>query len=120
MPEGIVPPPDLFWAALGVFNPGRESTLLGARREGARTELRYASTEGREVHYTVEGERIVQVDLLEGGHAVHRVTLAYSNDQRHPGEANYRNLSARRELRLTTRSIEHVAPFPTDIWFPEP
>jgi hypothetical protein len=119
-PAEAIPPPDLMWAALGVFRPGREATLQGARYLEGGTELRYAAGPGQELRYLVEGERIVRVELYEGGHAVHRMELAPPQQDGYPTEARYRNLSARRELTLTTRSVTHVDAFPPDIWSPIP
>jgi hypothetical protein len=108
------------WVALGVFRPGRESTLLGARRGESEVELRYASTGGQELRYTIVAGRLERAELLRGGRTVHRVTLAPGDSGPFPREATYRNLEAFRQLKLTTRSIENVASFPADIWFPEP
>jgi hypothetical protein len=121
LPDGVVPPPDLLWAALGVFRPGRESVFGGARRrEDGVVELRYQVANGQELRYTVDGERILEAELLEGGRTVHEVTLTPGDTGVYPREATYKNLAAYRELKLTTRSIENVSSFPTDIWFPGP
>jgi hypothetical protein len=83
-------------------------------------ELRYQAADGRELRYTVAGERILEAQVLERGQTVHEVTLAPGETGVYPREATYKNLAAYRELKLTTRSIENVPPFPTDIWFPGP
>jgi hypothetical protein len=119
MPEDVIPPPDLLWAALGVFRPGRESVLSAARRrEDGVVELRYAVAGGQELRYVVSGERILEAALLEDGDAVHEVRLDPGDAGVYPREATYRNLAAYRELKLTTRTIESVPPFPADIWLP--
>jgi hypothetical protein len=113
----VIPPPDLLWAALGVFRPGEGMELSGARRRGDELELRYGDGGDQELRYRIVAERIQGVDLLEGGSTVHSVSIA-PRDDGYPGEATYRNLAAYRELKLTTRSIEHVDSFPSDIWSP--
>lgn len=119
VPEGIIPPPRLLWASLGVFRPGGGAFLLGAegRREEA-VSLRYGFDGGEELRYRIVGDRIVEAELLSGGHAVHQVTLSAEAEDRYPREATYRNLAAFRELRLVRRSVENVEPYPPDIWFP--
>ena len=82
--------------------------------------LRARLANGQELRYTVAGERILEAELLEGGRTVHEVTLTPGDTGVYPREATYKNLAAYRELKLTTRSIENVASFPTDIWFPGP
>jgi hypothetical protein len=121
LPRGVIPPPDLLWAALGVFRPGRESVLAAARRrEDGVVELRYRSANGQELRYLVDGQRILEAELLQNGDVVHEVTLAPGDSVPFPREATYRNLAEYRELKLTTRSIENVDRFPTDIWYPGP
>jgi hypothetical protein len=120
LPEGVIPPPDLLWAALGVFKPGSESTLASARHVGSETELRYTSGAGQELVYRVQGQRIVRAQVLQGGNVVHQVTLTSEEGARFPREATYQNRAERRELKLTTSSIEDADAFPVDIWFPRP
>lgn len=117
-PDGVIPPPDLLWAALGVFRPAPGSELVGAWRTDGGYELLYQRAADEEVRYRVDAGGLREVELLEGGHTVHRITLGAGEDQRVPGEATYQNLGAFRELRLTTRQVENVQSFPTDIWSP--
>lgn len=118
VPEGLIPPPGLLWAALGVFRPGADAELVAARRAGEVLELSYRLPDGRELRFRVDGERIAEAELLESGTVLHRVSLTAPAEPGLPDEATYRNLTAFRELKLLTRSIEHVESFPSDIWFP--
>jgi hypothetical protein len=81
-------------------------------------ELRYSAEGGRELRYYVEGEKVREVELLEDGRALHRVTVTPSSTAVFPVDATYRNLSAFRELEMVTRSIEHVESFASDTWLP--
>ena len=121
LPQAVVPPPDLLWAALGVFRPGPGSALTAARRRAdGVVELRYSVANGQELRYVVDGQRILEAEILQDGDAVHEVTLAPGESAPFPREATYKNLAEYRELKLTTRSIENVERFPTDIWSPGP
>jgi len=118
-PDGMVPPPHLLWAALGVFRPGTDAALLGARgTPGGTVELRYGYPGGQELRYTIDGDRIREVQLLQRGSALHSVTLLGNGNGGYPREATYRNVAEFRELKLTTESIEHVASYPPEIWSP--
>jgi hypothetical protein len=117
-PEDIIPPSTLLWAALGVFRPGPTATLLGAGRSGEQVELRYSAAGGRELRYYVEGERVREVELVEDGRVLHRVTVSPSATAVYPVDATYRNLSAFRELEMVTRSVEHVESFASKTWLP--
>ncbi|MEQ1855950.1 MAG: hypothetical protein ABL963_05725 [Longimicrobiales bacterium] len=118
-PDDILPPPDLMWGALGIFRPLGPAQLLGADRlEGEGVRLRYAYTEGKEIHYGVEQGLLSTLELLDGGRVVQRVDVAPTRSERYPVEATYRNLAAFRELRLRRESLSVVAPFDPEIWNP--
>jgi hypothetical protein len=121
MPEGMIPPPELLWAALGVFRPGVGAQLVSARGDvGAAVELRYRSARGDDLLFTVEGDRLHDVALLEDGHRTHELTLTTDAGARFPKQAVYRNLAEFRTLTLTTKSIENVEAFPADVFAPTP
>jgi hypothetical protein len=118
VPLEVIPPPNLLWAALGVFRPGPDAELLGARRAGDSVELTYRASGGQELRYHIEGARVREVELLEGGRALHRISLTANETSSYPRDATYRNLAEFRELQFVTRSVEHVEPFPPDTWLP--
>jgi len=119
MPNGILPPPDLMWGVLGVFRPDTDARLLGADRlEDGSVRLRYAYPDGRVLALQVMGERVRSMELLQDGHVVQRVALDLDDASRYPDEATYRNLAAFRELKLTRETLEHVGPYPPDIFDP--
>ncbi len=116
---GPLPPPALFWGALGIFRPGRTGNLQGARahRDGT-TEVIYRYPGTQEVRYRLRDGNVERVELLRGGQLSEEVTLRRNSDGRFPTEATYRHLAERRELRLTLDTTEHVESFPPDIWNP--
>lgn len=120
-PDGIIPPAELLWGTLGVFRPGKETTLIGAENlEDGRVRLRYQRTDGLVVRYTVRDDGVEEVERIRRGQAVERVTLKQEQVDRSPTEATYRNLEAFRELRLSRDSSELVEPYPPDIWLLSP
>jgi len=119
MPDGILPPPDLMWGVLGVFRPETGTELLGAdRMDDGSLELRYRYPDGRVLTFQVMDERVRSMELSQDGHVVQRVALDLQDGNRYPEEATYRNLAAFRELKLTRETLEHVGPYPPDIFDP--
>jgi len=123
VPEGtplqIVPSPPLLWASLGVFRPGRGVVLLGAEElDDGRLRLRYRLPDGDELRYELEDGRLIGVELRDDGNAVHRVTLDREGQGELPSEANYRNLSSFRELKITVGAVEREDEYPSHIWYP--
>ncbi len=123
LPTALVPPPALFWAALGVFRPGDETSYVGGRRAEGDVTLEYELSSGGRLRYQLRSGSIVAATRLVDGSAVERVevTLADAGSAVFPGEATYRHLADFRELRLRLESLEWVDAFPPDIWeFHEP
>lgn len=119
LPTELVPPAPLLWAALGVFRPGTGAEMLQGTIERGTMDVRYRLAGGGEVRFRLRDGALVDAELLESGSAVQRVFV--SGTDRHavyPAEATYRNLSDYRELELALEAVEHVDPFPSDIWTP--
>ncbi len=115
----MLPPPGLMWGALGVFRTDAGARLLGGDRlEGGAVRLRYGYPGGVELHYQVEGEELVRVDLLEGGELRQWVALVPDPEGSRPLEARYRDQVEVRELRLERTSVRPSDPFPAAIWNP--
>jgi hypothetical protein len=118
-PSQILPPPDLFWATLGVFRPNYGAELLGGDElEADALRLRYAYEDGKELHYRIEAGTLRTVELLESGSVVQRVEIDLNPESRYPVQATYRNLAAFRELKITRDRLERVESYPADIWDP--
>ncbi len=115
-PEDLLPPPHLLWGTLGVFRPGVDQTLLGGEVVEGALQIRYRLADASEIHYRVAGDRVLGVERLRGGSVVQRVEVEYSDGERVPSRAVYRDLAGGRELVITRTTLEHVEPFPPDIW----
>lgn len=116
--EELLPPPHLLWGTLGVFRPGVDQTLLGGDVSDGTLRIRYRLADASEIHYEVRAGRVFGVERLLGGSVVQRVELEYGDDERIPARAVYRDLAEGRELVITRTTLEHVEPFPPDIWGP--
>jgi hypothetical protein len=117
VPTDILPPSHLLWGTLGVFRPGMGIGLTGGDPldEGG-VRLTYQLPNGDEVRYSLDGSRhIREVEVRRSGTPIQRLTVS-RDDGVFPVEAVYRDLASFRELRLARESVEHVEPFPPDIW----
>lgn len=117
--SSLVPPPALFWSALGIFRPGTGSFLAGGSREGNdRVRLEYALSGERELRYRLRNRAVEGVDLLRGGQLFEQLSLVPSPEARFPRETVYRHLGEFRELKFTLETVDEVDAFPSDIWEP--
>jgi len=116
--DDILPPTDLMWGALGIFRPHDVELLGGDRLEDDGVRLRYAYSDGTELHYEASQGQLRSLELLEDGHVVQRVEVTTEGGDRYPVEARYRNLSDFRELTIVRESLEEVSSFPAGIWDP--
>jgi hypothetical protein len=115
----LVPPPALFWSALGIFRPGGGSFLSGGSREGEDgVRLEYMLSGDRAVRYRLLRRVVQEVELLQGGQTFERLTLSPSPDARFPRQTVYRHLADFRELTFTLQTVDDVDAFPPDIWEP--
>ena len=119
LPGELVPPPALFWAALGVFRPGSGATLIEAREGNGTMELGYRLPMGDRIRFRLRGHAVADAMVLRGGAVVERIEAAEPRPgSGYPAEATYRNLQDYRELRLRLETFEHVDSFSPDIWYP--
>jgi hypothetical protein len=117
--SSLVPPPALFWSALGIFRPGSGSFLAGGDREGDDgIRLEYALPGERELRYRLRNRAVEGVELLRGGQVFEQLSLVPSSDTRFPRETVYRHLADFRELKFTLETVDDVDAFPSDIWEP--
>jgi len=115
----LVPPPALFWSALGIFRPGGGSFLSGGSREGEDgVRLEYMLSADRALRYRLLRRVVQEVELLRDGQTFERLTLSPSPDARFPRQAVYRHLADFRELTFTLQTVDDVDAFPPDIWEP--
>lgn len=119
LPSELVPPPALFWSALGVFRPGGDATLAAGRADNGTMELEYRFPMGERVRFRLTGHSVVDAMVLAGDAVVEHVRASGPEPgSAYPTEATYRNLREYRELRLRLETFEHVDSFPPDIWNP--
>ncbi len=119
LPTELVPPAPLMWAVFGVFRPGAGAEMVQGRITRGTMELNYDLPTDEQVRFHLRDRAVVNAERLERGSVVEIVFLSdREGDTIFPAEATYRNLPGFRELRLTLESVEHVDPFPPDIWYP--
>lgn len=116
LPGGLLPPPELLWATLGIYRgwPG-SSPVSGGTLAGGHEQLRVQASSGDQVVYRIADERMTRAAVVRGGGAVKEVLLEHDRGEL-PSRAVYRDLAAYRELTLTRERVEHVESFPEDIW----
>jgi len=113
---GMIPPPPLLWASLGVFRPGPEAELLEVRGL-SQLSVDYRLPEGLGLRFHVEGRRVVGASVLEDDDVVRTLAVAEADaGSRFPSEATYRDLPDFRQLEVALSSVEYVEAFPPDIW----
>jgi len=113
---GMIPPPPLLWASLGVFRPGEYATLMEVRGL-SRIEADYSLDDGRRIRFEIEGRRLVAADILDGEDRIRTLDIGASSlESRYPQSAAYRDVPDFRELKVELSSVEYVDGFPDDIW----
>lgn len=113
---GMIPPPPLLWASLGVFRPGDGAELMEARGH-SQLVADYRLADGGVVRFSLEGRRVVGVSVLVGDDVVRTMRVG-DNDgsSQYPTDATYRDIPDFRELKVTLSDVEYVDAFPPDIW----
>ena len=118
-PRELAPPPALLWAALGIFRPDPDLTLLGGGRgEGGDVTLRYGGKEDLELRFRIEGGHLVRAELHREGHLQEEVDLSLDESSGTVVETVYRNRALFLELTFSLQSAENVDSFPAEIWYP--
>ena len=122
LPEGMpeyLPPPTLFWGALGVFRPDRGMALGGGSwRPDGTAELRYLPGPEEELTIRLSETAIREILVARGGRTTQELRVTRAEGERFPRETVYRDLTRTRELRMTVESVEHVESYPSDVWTP--
>jgi hypothetical protein len=116
-PAVRLPPPALFWSALGVLHPPAFGELAVATRDSNRIRLEYAEDRDR-WRFALEDDRLLRAEWDPHRAGRHTVELRNAAAYGVPGRAVYRDWDAFFELTLTVDEVEHVDPFPHDIWTP--
>jgi hypothetical protein len=104
----FIPPPPLLWATLGrVAIPALPDTI--ARVDGGLLRVDIGSPVAWRL--TFRSDTLVRLERIGGNRIVEWV-------DRNRDVVRYRNEEARRDLRLTIKRVEEVAPFDASIWGP--
>lgn len=118
-PRELAPPPALLWAALGIFRPDPDLSLLGGRRNGeAGVTLRYGGDDDLELRFRMQGGRLTRAELHREGHLAEEVDLSRDAATGTVLETVYRNHALFLELTFSLESSENVESFSPDIWYP--
>lgn len=110
-----LPPPELLWSALGVFQPPPGAALVATRSRSSGLTLEYAAAEQR-WRYEFENGTLRSVEWTAPGNNRRTVVLEGSADHGLPGRAVYRDWPAFVELRMNLKEATSVDGFPADTW----
>jgi len=110
-----LPPPELLWTALGVFQPPGGATLVATRAEGTDLELDYTA-DGERWRYRFVGDRMRSVEWTSRAGGRRTVELDGDGELGLPGTAVYKDWRQFVELRLTLKEAFAVDGFSPDIW----
>lgn len=113
--DAPLPPPTLFWAALGVFRAPVGAELVGSSRDGGTTRLEYARGQER-WRFRLEDGALRSAEWVGPGEGRRTVELTGGAQYGLPNRAVYRDWLAFRELRLTLDEVNETDGFPADIW----
>ena len=114
-PGVALPPPAMSWAVFGVVRPPGNAELLGTRVQDSETELHYG-VEGSRIVYVMTGSRLWSAEWRGAGRRM-RVELE-DNGEALPARAIYRDWSRNTELHIELQRVEEVEPYPPEIWDP--
>lgn len=113
---GMIPPPPLLWASLGVFRPGPTARLEEVRGL-SEVEADYRLPDGDVIRFRVEGRRLQGASVFRAGDRIRTLDVAEpERGSRFPASAAYRDVPDFRELKVDLSSVEYVDGFPSDIW----
>lgn len=115
--DAPLPPPALFWSALGVFRPPPAATLVGTARDGSTLALEYARGE-EHWRFQFRNNHLRHAEWQGPGKGRRTVELKGEGAFGLPRQAVYRDWIAFRELKLELREVEEVHGFPADTWRP--
>jgi hypothetical protein len=114
-PNVPLPPPELLWTALGVFEPPAGARLVDARRDGTTLRVDYENGTDR-WRFRFEDGRLRHAEWTGRGEGRRTVELSGTGDLGLPATAEYRDWLTFSELRLILGEAREVDAFPADIW----
>jgi hypothetical protein len=113
VPDGVIPPAELLWASMGVFQPPEGARLAGSDSTDSAVRLGY-ERDGASWLYEIRDGRLWFVEYQDAV-GRHTVELRGRADAL-PEWAHYRDWAHFRELLLTVTQVENVDGFDEEIW----
>lgn len=111
---GMLPPPAMLWASLGVFRRPDDAPLTGTTVSD--DEMRLVYTRDRTAwHFQFAGERLRATEWTDGA-GRRTVELSGESGAALPAEASFRDWTEFRELTLRVTEVEERAAFEPDVW----
>ena len=123
LPPGVkladvpIPPPALYWSALGTFRPPQGATLKSATQSGNDVRLEYTAPDARWT-FQFENGVMQRAELNDGKNGKQTVELTGGGALGVPKLAVYRDWPNFRQLTLTLDQASNVDSFPPEIWTP--
>lgn len=114
----LVPPAPLLWSVLGVFTPPSGATLAASDEREGRIRLEYRGAAGDRWRFEIVEGRLRTAEWTSANGARHSVELSGDAPAGLPRVAVYRDWAGFNELTMTLDDVEHVEPFPPEIWEP--
>jgi hypothetical protein len=123
LPPGVklgdlpIPPPALYWSALGTFRPPEGATLKATKRDGNNVRLEYAA---QNATWTFQFENGVmrRAEVNDSKRGKQTVELTPGAALGLPKQAVYRDWPAFRQLTLTLDQANNVDSFTPETWTP--
>jgi len=114
----LVPPPALLWSVLGVFTPPSGATLAASDEREGRIRLEYRGAAGDRWRFEIVEGSLRTAEWIESDRSRHTVELSGDAPAGLPRVAVYRDWAGFNELTLRLDEVEHVEPFPPELWEP--
>lgn len=120
LPPGVrapqIPPPAMFWAALGVVRPPTGAVLQGTREVENGVEL-YYRVDGDLLRYELEAGRLAVVEWRGDARRM-SVRIDGWTPEGLPRRSHYRDFNGYTELIMDLQEVDEVEPYPPEIWTP--
>lgn len=115
LPEGLIPPVALGWAAMGVLRAPVGATLERTEVKGDTIRIAYVR-ENEHWRYRIIRGRMQYAEWTGQGASKRSIELRGSMPHNLPKETIYRDWAAFRELITTVEEVNESASFPPDTW----
>ena len=115
LPEGLVPPVSLGWAAMGALRAPEGATLERTQANGDTLLVAYVKGNEHWRYRFVHG-RMQYAEWVGQGSSKRSIELKGETSHGLPKETTYRDWAAFRELVTTVDEVHESAPFPSSTW----